>query len=250
MDVGGVMEKVKEKLAQTKEKMCANRKAVCICCATLLLIGVMVGLAACHSCSADGDVSEEEMATSKSAVSQSGSSANVRQETKNEVEPEGAEGESGGSSGAEEVLEGVSGDASAGVSASSSTTAPSAASSPNSGSTNVAGSSSSSGASSVEEPASSEPERHWVEETKDVWVQDAAAWSEQVPIYATVEVSICNVCGADITGNTAAHAKAHMLAGEGSGHHSETRQTITGYETVEHAATGHWETRVVGGHWE
>ncbi|WP_418381678.1 hypothetical protein, partial [Adlercreutzia sp.] len=37
----------------------------------------------------------------------------------------------------------------------------------------------------------------------------------------------CNICGTDITGNTSAHAKEHMKAGEGSGHHSEIRQIVT-----------------------
>ena len=96
----------------------------------------------------------------------------------------------------------------------------------------------------------SDSQKKWVEETQQVWVEDKAAWSESVPVYGTKEVSICNVCGVDISGNTSAHGKAHMLAGEGSGHHSEVRQVITGYNTVSHAAEGHWETKVVGGHWE
>ena len=54
----------------------------------------------------------------------------------------------------------------------------------------------------------------------------------------------------DITGNTSAHVKEHMKAGEGSGRHSETRQKIIGHNTVSHSADGHWETKAVGGHWE
>ncbi|WP_206214459.1 hypothetical protein [Adlercreutzia sp. ZJ141] len=38
-----------------------------------------------------------------------------------------------------------------------------------------------------------------------------------------------------------------MLAGVGSGHHSKVKQIVTGYSTVNHAAEGHWETKVVGG---
>lgn len=106
---------------------------------------------------------------------------------------------------------------------------------------------SSSPASSNQTPSQ---QKKWVEDTEQVWVEDRAAWSEQVPVYGTKEVSICNICGQDITGNTSAHGKAHMLAGEGSGHHSEVRQVVTGYNTVSHPAEGHWETRVVGGHWE
>lgn len=93
-------------------------------------------------------------------------------------------------------------------------------------------------------------QKTWVEETERVWVVDREAWTESVPVYGTVEVSICNICGTDITGNTSAHAKEHMKAGEGSGHHSEIRQIVTGYNTVSHKEEGHWETKVVGGHWE
>ena len=89
-----------------------------------------------------------------------------------------------------------------------------------------------------------------MEETERVWVVDKDAWTESIPIYSAVEVSICNICGTDITGNTSAHAKEHMKAGEGSGHHSETRQKIIGYNTVNHSEEGHWETRVTEGHRE
>lgn len=93
-------------------------------------------------------------------------------------------------------------------------------------------------------------QKTWVEETERVWVVDKEAWTESVPVYGTVEVSICNICGTDITGSTSTHAKEHMKAGEGSGHHSEVRREITGYNTVSHKEEGHWETKIVGGHWE
>lgn len=102
-------------------------------------------------------------------------------------------------------------------------------------------------ASSTQTPSQ---QKKWVEDIEQVWVEDKAAWTEQVPVYGTREVSICNICGEDITGNTSAHGKAHMIAGEGSGHHSEVRREVTGYNTVSHPAEGHYETRVVGGHWE
>mgnify|MGYP003280452418 CR=1 FL=1 len=123
-----------------------------------------------------------------------------------------------------------------------------------SGASQISPSASTTTASSIqqtqERPTPSTSQKKWVEDTQQVWVEDRAAWSEQVPVYGNKEVSICNVCGADITGNAAAHGKAHMLAGEGSGHHSEVRQEITGYNTVNHPAEGHYETRVTGGHWE
>ena len=103
-------------------------------------------------------------------------------------------------------------------------------------------------------PAASDGESQkkpvWVVDYEDVWVEDSPEWDESVPIHGYTEVSICNVCGADITGNTAAHGKQHMLAGEGSGHHSEVRDTVVGYEAVHHGAEGHWERVESGGHWE
>ena len=39
------------------------------------------------------------------------------------------------------------------------------------------------------------------------------------------ERSICNHCGADITGNVLEHVKGHLLAGETGGHHGEWRET-------------------------
>lgn len=113
--------------------------------------------------------------------------------------------------------------------------------------------------STGETPATTAPEASggelqkqpvWVVDYEDVWVEDSPEWDESVPIYGQTEVSICNICGADITGNTAAHGKQHMLAGEGSGHHSEVRDTVTGYESVHHDAEGHWERVEAGGHWE
>lgn len=118
---------------------------------------------------------------------------------------------------------------------------------------------------SAEQPsAPSQPaaERKWVADYEQVWVPsyvtvtDQAAWDEQVPVYGYSERSICNTCGADVTGNTAAHAKQHAMNGENGGHHTEVVQTITGYSTVHHDAVthvedqGHWETRESGGHWE
>ena len=103
-------------------------------------------------------------------------------------------------------------------------------------------------------PAASDGESQkkpvWVVDYEDVWVEDSPEWDESVPIHGYTEVSICNICGADITGNTAAHGKQHMLAGEGSGHHSEVRDAVVGYETVHHGAEGHWERVESGGHWE
>ena len=98
----------------------------------------------------------------------------------------------------------------------------------------------------------SEHKHEWVAQYKTVNVPEKghneqvlvqAAYDEQVPITEMKEFSICNVCGADITNNTTSHTKAHALAGEGGGYHSEWREVVTGYNTVHHDAV--YETRYV-----
>lgn len=101
----------------------------------------------------------------------------------------------------------------------------------------------------------SKPAEHthnWVAQYKTVNVPEQghneqvlvqAAYDEQVPVTEMREFSICNVCGADITNNTTSHTKAHALAGEGGGYHSEWREVVTGYNTVHHDAV--YETRYV-----
>ena len=102
---------------------------------------------------------------------------------------------------------------------------------------------------------SSKPAEHthnWVAQYKTVNVPEKghneqvlvqAAYDEQVPITEMREYSICSTCGADITGNTSAHMKAHMLNGENGNFRSELRKTVTGYNTVHHDAV--YETRYV-----
>jgi len=102
---------------------------------------------------------------------------------------------------------------------------------------------------------SSKPAEHthnWVAQYKTVNVPEKghneqvlvqAAYDEQVPITEMREYSICSTCGADITGNTSAHMKAHMLNGENGNFHTEWREVVTGYNTVHHDAV--YETRYV-----
>ena len=101
----------------------------------------------------------------------------------------------------------------------------------------------------------SKPAEHthnWVAQYKTVNVPEKghneqvlvqAAYDEQVPITEIQEFSICSTCGADITGNTTAHMKAHMLNDENGCFHSEWREVVTGYNTVHHDAV--YETRYV-----
>ena len=102
---------------------------------------------------------------------------------------------------------------------------------------------------------SSKPAEHthnWIAQYKTVNVPEKghneqvlvqAAYDEQVPITEMREYSICSTCGADITGNTSAHMKAHMLNGENGNFHSEWREVVTEYNTVHHDAV--YETRYV-----
>lgn len=102
----------------------------------------------------------------------------------------------------------------------------------------------------------SKPAEHthnWVAQYKTVNVPEKghneqvlvqAAYDEQVPITEMQEFSICNQCGADITGNTTAHMKnSYLNGGNCSGYHSEWREVVTGHQTVHHDAV--YETRYV-----
>ena len=98
----------------------------------------------------------------------------------------------------------------------------------------------------------SKPAEHkhdWVAQYKTVNVPEKghneqilvqAAYDEQVPITETKEFSICNQCGADITGRYIEHFEANDGC---SGYHSEWREVVTGYKTVHHDAV--YETKYV-----
>ena len=103
---------------------------------------------------------------------------------------------------------------------------------------------------------SSKPAEHthnWVAQYKTVNVPEKghneqvlvqAAYDEQVPITEMKEFSICNQCGADITGNAWAHLEQSAVnGGNCGGYHSEWREVVTGYKTVHHEAV--YETRYV-----
>lgn len=99
----------------------------------------------------------------------------------------------------------------------------------------------------------SEHKHEWVAQYKTVTVPEKghneqvlvqAAYDEQVPVTEMKAYSICNDCGADITGNTYEHVKDHMINDTGNGgYHTEWRETVVGYNTVHHDAV--YETRYV-----
>lgn len=78
---------------------------------------------------------------------------------------------------------------------------------------------------------------------EQVLVKDA--WDEQVPITEMKAHSICNQCGADLTGlDIDAHFKnSYFNGGDCGGYHTEWREDVTGYKTVHHEAV--YETRYV-----
>lgn len=124
------------------------------------------------------------------------------------------------------------------------------ASTSNAGTSNQAASSNSSGSGGGSSQESSHTHSYTIPVygTEQKWVVDQAAWTETVnePIYETVERSICNGCGADITGDPWTHIENQMLAGNMScgGYHSEWIQVQTGTNTytVTHPEQGHWES--------
>ena len=98
---------------------------------------------------------------------------------------------------------------------------------------------------------SSKPAEHthdWVAQYKTVNVPEKghneqvlvqAAYDEQVPVTEMKAFSICNNCGADITG----FASEHISNGTCRRYHTEWRETVVGYNTVHHDAV--YETRYV-----
>lgn len=98
-----------------------------------------------------------------------------------------------------------------------------------------------------QKPAEPEQPAHvhnWEQQykTEKTWVD--TSWDEEVsePIYETVEKSICNTCGADISG----FAESHILEGNCEGYHSEWVEVQTGTNTYTvHHEDGHWEEHQV-----
>lgn len=121
---------------------------------------------------------------------------------------------------------------------------------------NTASTSNSSSNKNNSSSSSSKPAEHthnWVAQYKTVNVPEKghneqvlvqAAYDEQVPVTEMKAYSICNDCGADITGNTYEHVKDHMINDTGNGgYHTEWRETVVRYNTVHHDAV--YETRYV-----
>lgn len=74
-----------------------------------------------------------------------------------------------------------------------------------------------------------------------VWIVDKAAYSYEEDVYEEKAICRC-ACGADITGNTTAHMKAHALNNEPYGSwREEWIKVKTGTKTITVPEQGHWE---------
>lgn len=136
------------------------------------------------------------------------------------------------------------------------TASTSSSSNKNNSSSSKPSNSNNSGSSKPSNNSGSKPAEHthnWVAQYKTVNVPEKghneqvlvqAAYDEQVPITEMKAYSICNACGANLTGNIYEHVKDHMINDTGNGgYHTEWRETVVGYNTVHHDAV--YETRYV-----
>ena len=91
-------------------------------------------------------------------------------------------------------------------------------------------------------PATPAPQNH-APLYRQQWVVDKAAWTEEQPVYDNDERSICNTCGADITG----FSVKHLIDTDHSGYHAEFKQVQTGTKTIQHEEQGHYENVLICG---
>lgn len=149
---------------------------------------------------------------------------------------------------------GSSGNTNKPASSSSSQSKPSGGSSSSSSQSKPSSGSGSSSSSKPEpapatQPATKDPHegKTWYDaeyKTEKVWVVDEEGYTWQKPIYEKHTATICNICGAEITGNVQGHDEAvHLPNGDDFSYRVETVSNIVGYETVEVPEKGHYETK-------
>ena len=122
-----------------------------------------------------------------------------------------------------------------GTSSAGNTTGNNAVSKPSTGSNNQG----------TQKPNTPSHTHNWVQQYKTVHHPEKGhneqyvvkeAWTESVPIYEEVALTICNTCGADITGKVNPHIEAHMLNGENGSYRTEWKTIQTGTNTINHPA--------------
>ena len=85
--------------------------------------------------------------------------------------------------------------------------------------------------------------------TEKVWVVDKAAYTYEEPVYETQWRTICNDCGADITGNAVSHAGMELKNGGKGSYRAEPREVQTSTKTVTVPEQGHYEIKVIKEAW-
>lgn len=86
---------------------------------------------------------------------------------------------------------------------------------------------------------------HHDAETEQVWVVDEAAYTYEEPVYEIQNRTICNTCGADITGNSLTHRKNHLLNYENSSYSIKPIEVQTSTKMVDVPEKGHYETKII-----
>ncbi len=86
-------------------------------------------------------------------------------------------------------------------------------------------------------------------ETEKVWVVDKEAYTYEEPVYEYKVRTICNECGADITGDVDNHIYNHIINGQNGSYSAKKIEVQVGTKTVEVPEQGHWETKVVKEAW-
>lgn len=81
---------------------------------------------------------------------------------------------------------------------------------------------------------------HYEAVTEEVWVEDAAAWTEEIPVFEVREQAVCVTCGIHIEGNPNVHLNAVCRQWR-----NEPRNVQVGTKTITHEAQGHYETETI-----
>lgn len=244
---------MKEKLNKAKEWIKANKKrSAGIMVAFLLIIcaaGIgIVGVTSVNESKDADKAATAEKDTSKKTVKKSSDSKKTSDSDKKKEEA--ASDQEKNADGAKTENDSAAADEKKADDEKQTAENNAAASTSNAGASNQTASSNSSGSGGGSSQESSHTHSYTIPVygTEQKWVVDQAAWTETVnePIYETVERSICNGCGADITGDPWTHIENQMLAGNMScgGYHPEWIQVQTGTNTytVTHPEQGHWES--------
>ena len=237
---------MKEKLNKAKEWIKENKKrSAGIAVAVLLIIGATgLGLAGVNTVNVSKDadkIATAEKDTSKKTEKKSAGSRKASDSDKKKEEAASDQEKKADDAKAEN--DSVAADQKKADDGKQTAENNSVTSVSNAGASNQAdSSSSSSGGGSSQESSHTHSCTIPVYGTEQKWVVDQAAWTETVnePIYEMQEKSICNTCGADITGNTTAHGKETRH----DGYHSEWIKVPTGTNTytITHPEQGHWES--------